>query len=200
MSQADTILMIIDGQHRAEALTINEIANEVGVTWSTTNHMLSIIFDIQNFIAAYELDIVGSRPKNVVFLWPRVDIGKLPLSVAEWFVNSSFFTTSKAEHTTEEALKLLAFKRMKKTPINEGIRRVISVLQLQDQLSVSELSRRAVLNRRTVENVLNLIQNIQDTLCKFKLRKVEDMIMIDDRPDIYTLDETRMKILLTKRY
>ncbi len=192
--------MIIDGKHRTDALTINEIASDAGVTWSTTNHMLSIIFDIQDFIAAYELDVVGSRPKNIVLLWPRVDLGKLPPDVVDWFVSSSFFTTPRSEYTTEEALKLLPFERMKKTPMNESVRRVISVLQLQDQLSVSELSRRAVLNRRTVENMLNLILHIQDTLCKYKLRRVEDMIMIDERPDIYTLGEASMKILLTKRY
>jgi hypothetical protein len=200
LSQADEIILFVDGQHGAEPLTINEIANEIGVTWTTANRLLSIIFDIQDFLAAYELDIVGPRPKNVVFLWPRFDLGRLHKDVIDWFVKTSFFTTAKTEYTTEEALERLSFEKMKKTPFDEAVRRVVSVLKLQDQLSILEISKRALLNRRTVENVLAVILKIQDTICKYRVRLVDEYVMIEERPSIYDLDAIRLKIILANRY
>ncbi len=183
-----------------DSFTVNGLAEKIDMPWVTVDKYISVLMEIQDFMSTYELDVVGSGSKKVVLLWPRFDLGKMSSKVLDWFLATSFFTEPKKEYATKQAKKILGFDKMKKTPLEEALRRVIAVLLFQDQLSVSEISKRSVLNRRTVSSVLDFILAVQDRVSLFKVNRYDNLIVIESRPDIHELDDARLKILLTSRY
>ncbi|MFQ5831999.1 MAG: hypothetical protein ACE5H4_04820 [Candidatus Thorarchaeota archaeon] len=183
-----------------EPLTVNKIADESGVMWPTAERIIDLTLEIQDFLAANEILVIGSRPKKLVLIEARVEMTRLSGEVLDWFIESAYFTTPRREYSTEEARKIIAPRKETRTPFHEAIIRVVRALELEDQLSILELSKRCDLNRRTVERVLSLLLLHQDTISKSQFVKEKDFIIRQPLPSLYELDSARMMYLLKRRY
>ncbi len=183
-------------------MSVNQIAEESGISWPTTKNALNVILDIQDFLSAYEFILIEGRPRKIVLAQIRVSMIKLPSEVRDWFIDSAYFTNPRKQYTTEEAHKIIAPEgKNGKTPFDVAIRRVVDALKLEDELSVLELSKRTVLNRRTVERVLALLIQFQDKISEFMIVELEESGYVKElRPSLYDLDSKRMIYLLKKRY
>ncbi len=123
--------------------------------------------------------------------------------VREWFIDEKFFKgKEKNQYTTEEARHVLgtSIESESRTKLENAIQSILDALELEDELSVLELSKRTALNRRTTERVLNLFLRFQDFFASSYLTRVEGSLILRDHPDLYSLDETRMTYLLKKLY
>ncbi|MCK4245464.1 MAG: hypothetical protein KAX20_07560, partial [Candidatus Omnitrophica bacterium] len=108
----------------------------------------------------------------------------------------------KNHYTTEEAREILGTnsRSTNRTKLEDAISRVLEALELEDELSPLELSKRTGLNRRTIERVLDVFTRFQDTFAESFISKRENSIILRKHPDLYALDETRMLYLLKKLY
>ncbi|MBD3408355.1 MAG: hypothetical protein GF411_19685 [Candidatus Lokiarchaeota archaeon] len=191
---------ILDDMKLNRPYTMNQIAEMIGVNWSTAKRAVDILFDIQDFFAAYEILVLGERPK-MVLIQPRIRMSQLPSDVIDWFITSSFFTTPKQSHESDEARTLIVERVVEsRTPINIAIDRIIRSLKLEDELSILEMSRRTELNRRTVDRLLDLLVHHQDKISQFRFVEMDGAILKEPRPDLYELDSPMIKLLLTKYY
>ncbi|TET09834.1 MAG: hypothetical protein E3J86_07120 [Candidatus Thorarchaeota archaeon] len=183
-------------------MNVNQITELTGIGWITTKNVLNIVMEIQDFLAAHEIIVIEGRPRKIVLAQIRVRMSVLPSEVADWFIDSEYFTTLRKEYTTEEVRKQVAPEgKIRKTPLETSIHRVVEALKLGDELSILELSKRTVLNRRTVERVLALLIRFQNKISETMLVEIEESGYIrEHRPSLYELDNQRMIYLLKKRY
>ena len=197
----DSIGMVIKALEPNLPMTTNQIAERTELNWATAKRVLGIIMEIQEFLAANEVIVIGGKPRKLVIVQIRVELSKLPSDVIDWFIGSSYFTMPKENLTTEEVrAKVVPLESTGKTSIEDAIMRVVSALKLEDELSVLELSKRSGLNRRTTERVLDLFIQYQDVIARYRVVEIDDMILRELRSTIYDLDSSRMKFLLKKRY
>ena len=200
MKFEDATGMILKAMESNVPLTVNKIADESGVKWTTTRRILDTVMKIQDFLAAYEVHVIDAPRRKLALLRIRVEMTKLPSEVTDWFLESPYFTTPRAEYSTKAAREIIVKTKKDRTPFHEAVVRVASALELEDQLSILELSKRCGLNRRTVERVLSLLLLHQDTISKSQFVKERDFIIRQPLPSLYELDNTRMMYLLKRRY
>jgi hypothetical protein len=200
VSFEDAVGRVLDAIKMNVPLTVNKISDESGVKWHTAKRVVDLMKEIQDFLAANEILVIESRPKKFVLTEARVEMTRLPGDVLDWFLESAYFTTPKREYSTEKVRKTIVPRKGTRTPLHEAISRVVRALELEDQLSILELSRRCDLNRRTVERALSLLLLHQDTISKSQFVEEKDFIIREPLPSLYELDNARMIYLLKKRY
>ncbi len=198
----EAIDKVLSAMHPNVPMNVNQITEHSGISWATTKNALHVVLEIQDFLATHEVIIIEGRPRKIVLAQIRVSMSKLPSEVADWFIDSAYFTAPRKQYTTEEARELVAPEgKTGKTPLENAIRRVVEALKLEDELSVLELSKRTSLNRRTVERVLALLIQFQEKISESMIVEIEESGYIRElRPCLYDLDHQRMKYLLKKRY
>ena len=129
--------------------------------------------------------------------------GILPRLAFKGFVlDSEFFQIDKLIYKTNDVFDIVVPKeqRGRKATFEVALDRVIRALEMRDEISVRELSKRTDLNRRTIERVTSVIQQFQDELANYEVRVIESEVFMEKRPSLYDLDNARMIFLLKKRY
>jgi hypothetical protein len=183
--------------------TVSGITTETNISWNVIDRAANLAMEIQDYFQAYKIEVLGGKGRKIVLVELRVDLTQLPNKVREWFIEEKFFKgKEKKQYTTKEAQKILGTKIQSndRTILENAVQSIIKALNLEDELSVLELSKRTALNRRTIERVLDLFLRFQDDFARSYLKKVEGNLILQDHPDLYSLDETRMIYLLKKLY
>lgn len=183
--------------------TVSNIASETGLSWNVIDRAANLAMSVQDYFHANKVEVLGGKGRKIVLVELRVDLTRLPNKVREWFIDEKFFKgKEKNQYTTEEARHVLgtSIESESRTKLENAIQSILDALELEDELSVLELSKRTALNRRTTERVLNLFLRFQDFFASSYLTRVEGSLILRDHPDLYSLDETRMTYLLKKLY
>lgn len=202
-SVEDALNNVLDNLQIDTPTTIGEIGSRTDLSWAVTNRAINLAIDIQDFFFANKISVLGGKGRKIVLVELRVDLTKLPNKIREWFIQEKFFKgKEKDQYTTEEAIEILgiAIENENRTKLENAIRCILDALELEDELSVLELSKRTGLNRRTTERALNLFLRFQDNFANSYLKKVEGHLILREHSDLYSLDETRMTYLLKKLY
>jgi hypothetical protein len=82
-----------------------------------------------------------------------------------------------------------------RTSIEETVRRIFRVLEIEDDITIAELARRTRTNRKTVERALALILKYQDDIAQGHVSKKE-LVVWRRRPQLHELDETSLRHVL----
>ncbi len=184
-------------------MTISEIASNSNLSWLVVDKVIRVVMNIQDFIYGHKIVVLIGKRSKIILLELRVDMTHLPSTVREWFIEEKFFKGPEKKHyNTEEIKSILNVENNtnKRIHFEDAINLMLEALKLEDELSVLELSRRTGLNRRTVDRTLNFALRFQDMIAKYFVRLHEGKIVLINRPDLYSLDESRMKLLLAKMY
>ncbi len=164
---------------------------------------IGLTVTIRDYFRAHRIEVFGGKGKKIIIVELRVNLVKLPNKVREWFIEEKFFKGEEKNHyTTEEAREILGTnsRNTNRTKLEDSINCVLEALKLEDELSLLELSKRTGLNRRTIERVLDIFTRFQDKFAESFITKLENNIILRKHPDLYTLDEIRMRYLLKKLY
>jgi hypothetical protein len=202
-SVEDALSNILDNLQIDTPTTIGEISSRTDLSWAVTNRAINLAIDIQDFFSANKISALGGKGRKIVLVELRVDLTKLPNKIREWFIQEKFFKgKEKNQYTTEEAIEILgtAIENENRTKLENAFQSILDALELEDELSVLELSKRTALNRRTTERVLDISLKFQEFFAKSYLKRVEGNLILRENPDLYALDETRMIYLLKKLY
>jgi hypothetical protein len=194
------IEQLFENQERGVPISLNQISKDLNISWRLAERATRIILDLQDFCDAYELQIIELPQRKILNLELRVRMNKLPRLVADWFIQSEFFKIDKHDFTREKVRKLVVKKEHQRTSLEDSLKRVTKALELCDEITISELSKRTAISRKAVERVLDLILNNQDRLSNLKLIAMSDEFVIEQRRDLYELGEAQMRFVLEKRY
>ena len=159
--------------------------------------------EIQDYFFANKVEVLGGKGRKIVLVELRVDLKRLPNEIREWFIEEKFFKMKERNrYSTEEAKQILgtSIENKNRTKLESAINCVLDALELEDELSVLELSKRTALNRRTIERVLDLFLRFQSYFADSYMKKVDGNLLLRNHPDLYSLDKTRMRYLLQKLY
>lgn len=199
----DALEAILETIPKSTPSTVSEIATKTGLSWNVIDRAANLAMEIQDYFYANKIEVLGGRGRKIVLVELRVDLTRLPDKVRVWFIEEKFFKgKEKSQYSTEEAKQILeaAGEIERRTKLENATQIVLGTLDIEDELSVLELSKRTALNRRTIERVLDLFMRVQEYFASSYLTKVEGSLILKDRPDLYSLDETRMTYLLKKLY
>jgi AraC-like DNA-binding protein len=213
-SVEDALDIAIQHLHEDTPVTIGELASEIGFSWVVIDRAIDLTIMIQDYFRAHRIEVFGGKGKKIIIVELRVNLVKLPNEVREWFIEEKFFKGEEKNHyTTEEAREILGTNSRSTNrtkledaiscvleALEDAINCVLEALELEDELSLLELSKRTGLNRRTIERVLDVFTRFQDTFAESFISKRENSIILRKHPDLYALDETRMLYLLKKLY
>lgn len=202
-SVEDALGIAIQHLHENTPVTIGELASEIGISWVVIDRAIDLTMMIQDYFHAHKIEVFGGKGKKIIIVELRVSLVKLPDKVREWFIEEKFFKGEEKNHyTTEEAREILGANRRStnRTKLEDAINCVLEALELEDELSLLELSKRTGLNRRTIERVLDIFARFQDRFAESFISKLENGVILRKHPDLYALDETRMLYLLKKLY
>jgi len=202
-SVEDALGIVLEYLPKGTLSTISEIANEASLSWNVVDRAANLAMDIQDFFHANKIEALGGKGRKIVLVELRLDLTKLPTSVREWFIDEKFFKGKEKKHyTTDQARQVLGthIENRGRTRLESAIHCFLEALELEDELSVLELSKRTALNRRTIERVLDLFLRFQNYLANSYLERIEGSLILRDHPNLYALDETRMMYLLKKLY
>ncbi len=202
-SVEDALEIILKQLPKDTPLTISEIAGETDLSWNVVDRATNLAMNVQNYFHANKIEVLGGKGRKIVLVELRIDLTRLPDKVREWFIHEKFFKGKEKNHyTTDEAREILGTETENedRTKFENAIQSVIDALELEDELSVLELSKRIEINRRTIERVLDFFLKFQDYFANSYLKKIEGSLVLREYPDIYALDETRMIHLLKKLY
>ncbi len=202
-SVEDALGIILEYLHKDTLLTTSEIASATNLSWNVVDRAVRLVMDIQGYFHANKIEVLGGRGRKIVLVELKIDLTRLPNSVREWFIEEKFFKGEEKKHyTTDEAREILGahIEDRNRTRLEDAIRCILEALELEDELSVLELSKRTALNRRTIERVLDIFQRFQNYFATSYLEKIEGSLVHRNHPDIYGLDETRMMYMLKKLY
>jgi len=189
--------------HENTPVTIGELASEIGLSWAVIDRAIDLTMMVQDYFRAHRIEVLGGKGKKIIIVELRVDLIKLPNKVREWFIEEKFFKgEEKTHYATEKAREILGTnsRDTNRTKLEDAISCVLMALELEDELSLLELSKRTGLNRRTIERVLDIFFRFQDRFAESVISKRENNIILRKYPVLYTLDETRMLYLLKKLY
>jgi predicted transcriptional regulator len=176
-------------------VTITGIADITGTDWRAINRAIDFLLELQDEFAAIEIKTIEGKWGKVVWARDRVDKMKLPEDVREWYIKKRFFNEGKFNKSGSE----IDFESDGRTSMEEVIQRIFETLEREDDLTISEIARRVIANRKTVSKALDLIVEIQDRMAKGLITKKE-MIIWRARSPLHELDKTTLKLLLKKRY
>lgn len=199
----DAIEAILKTISKNTPSSVSEIATKTNLSWNVIDRAANLAMSIQEYFHANKIEVLGGKGRKIVLVELRVDLTRLPNKTREWFIKEKFFNTQeKKQYTTKEIQQILgtADESDGRTKFENATQCILDALELEDELSVLELSKRTNLNRRTTERVLNLFTRFQDSFANSYLKKVEGNLILRDHPDLYSLDETRMTYLLKKLY
>jgi hypothetical protein len=202
-SVEDALDIAIQHLHENTPVTIGDLACEIELSWVVIDRAIDLTMMIQDYFRAHRIEVFGGKGKKIIIVELRVNLVKLPNKVREWFIEEKFFKGEEKNHyTTEEAREILRTnsRSTNRTKLEDAINCVLEALELEDALSLLELSKRTGLNRRTIERVLDVFTRFQDTFAESFISKRENSIILRKHPDLYALDETRMLYLLKKLY
>lgn len=184
-------------------VTVGELASATELSWAVVDRAIDLAMQMQDYFRANRIDVLGGKGRKIIIVELRVDLTRLPEKVREWFIEEKFFKgEEKKRFTTEQARDILCsnIEQTERTKLEDAIDCVHDALELDDEISVLELSKRTNLNRRTIERVLDIFVRFQDKLAERYITKFEGNIVLRKHPEIYSLDETRMRYLLKKLY
>jgi len=93
---------------------------------------------------------------------------------------------------------------MERTSLPEAIKIVLDTLGTGESFSISDLSKQANLNRRTVEKVLEVLETTQKHLLEKKLEitplKHAKIVQLNERFGLLNLPEELQKLIIKTRY
>ncbi len=197
----DALEAILKNLPKNTTSTVSEIAGKTNLSWNVIDRAAHLAMEIQEYFRASKITVLGGKGRKIVLVELRVDLTRLPDKVRVWFIDEKFFKgKEKKQYTTKEARQILGTSTETRTKLENAIQCVMEALDLEDELSVLEISKRTGLNRRTTERVLALFTRFQNHFANSYLKKVEGNLILREHPDLYSLDETRMIYLLKKLY
>ena len=202
-SVEDALEIVLKHLPRNTPSTISEIAKETNLSWNVVDRAATLAMKTQDFFYANKIEVLGGRGRKIVLVDLRVELKQLPSAIREWFIEEKFFKTRERTHySTEEARQILgtSIENKNRTKLESAIGCVLEALELEDELSVLELSKRTAINRRTIKRVLDLFVRFQSYYADSYIKKIEGNLVLTKHPDLYSLDETRMRYLLKKLY
>jgi predicted transcriptional regulator len=202
-SVEDALEAVLNTMQVDVPVTVGEIASETELSWAVVDRAIALAIQMQDYFRANKIEILGGKGKKIILTELRVDLTRLPEKVREWFIEEKFFKgEDKKRYETEEARKLLCtnIEQGGRTKLEDAISCVLDALELEDEISVLEISKRTNLNRRTIERVLDIFIRFQDLLAERSITKLEGNVIARIHPNLYSLDETRMLYLLKKLY
>ncbi len=195
--------IVLDILEIDKPVTVGEIATKTDLSWAVVDRAITLAMSLQDYLRAYKITVLGGKGSKVILIELKVDLTRLPKPIREWFIEEKFFKgEDKKQYSTEQVRELLKRDReeSERTTLEDSIRLVLDALALEDELSVLEVSKRTDLNRRTVERVLDVLQQIGERFDNSILSNVDNTIIKRKFSDIYALDETRLEYLLKKWY
>ncbi|MGY5876019.1 MAG: hypothetical protein RTU30_09755 [Candidatus Thorarchaeota archaeon] len=202
-SVEDAVARVLSYVKKDAPVTVGHIAGETDLSWAVVNRAVELVMGLQDFLTAKQVEVLGGRGRKVILLGLRLDKTRLPAEVRDWFIDEYFFKGEEKRHlTTKKAREtiLSSSNQQGRTTFEVSIDRCITALELEDELSVLELSKRTDLNRRTIERVLDFILRFQSDLSKSVFMMIDGNVVRRKAPDLYGLDNTSMLYLLKKRY
>ena len=176
-------------------VTVTGIADITNTDWRAINRAIDFLLELQDEFAATEIKTIEGKWGKVIWARDRVDKMKLPEDVREWYIKKRFFSDEEIMKNGSET----DLKSDGRTSMEEVIQRIFELIQLEDDLTISEIARRVIANRKTVTKALDLIMEIQDRMAKGMIAKKE-MVVWRERPPLHELDKTTIKIMLKKWY
>ncbi len=183
--------------------TAGALSTDTNLSWVVIDRAIELAMKIQTYLRVNKIVVLGGRGRKIVLIEPRVDLMRIPQKTREWFIEEMFFKGEEKKHySTEEARQILGTysEHKMRTKLENAINCIIECLELEDELSVLEISKRTDLNRRTVERVLDIFTRFQDNFAKAEFTKIDGAIILRNHPDLYSFDETRMIYLLKKLF
>ncbi|MHA2323364.1 MAG: hypothetical protein ACXACG_17175 [Candidatus Thorarchaeota archaeon] len=184
-------------------ITLAEMAGRTGIDRRTVVRIVDFIVDTQDCFAAERVTVLGDKGRKIVLIDDRVDLSVLPDDIRNWYVNKRYFSEdfeSSSHSRNESGLEPIRAKPVLRATIEDAIQRVFRVLESEDELSVGELAGRAGINRKTADRALTIITRFQDDIVKHEISVKGNILLARQGTRLEDLDETRMKILLKKRY
>jgi len=196
----DAVLRVLDALGSGAPMTVNEIARRAEANWKTADKVVRFLIGIQDQLTANEVVVLGGANRRIVLLQMRVELSKLPKDVVDWFIGTRFF--SQNEGASDEETKLTpASDKGQRVSVEDAVVKILEVLEKKDELSLSSLSRRIGINRRTVARALDLVDRIQSRVVDFTVSKTEDGLIVRRAlRSLYDFDDSRMRYVLRKRY
>jgi hypothetical protein len=176
-------------------VTVTGIADITDTDWRAVNRAIDFLLEMQDEFAATEIKTIEGKWGKVIWARDRVDKMKLPDDVREWYIKKRFFNEGELKESSSET----DFESDGRTSMEEVIQRIFGTLEREDDLTISEIARRVIANRKTVSKALDLIVEIQDQMAKGMIAKKE-MVVWRERPPLHELDKTTIKLLLKKWY
>jgi predicted regulator of amino acid metabolism with ACT domain len=184
----ETIRQTLDIVRKESPLSINAIAELGDIDSRSVSRAINFILEIQDEFAKTDVKILEGKWGKVVWTVDRIDKSKLPETIRTWYIQKRFFENIQDSTPSKEQIKNM-FEEKKRTSIEEVVRRVFKVLEIEDDITIAELSRRTRVNRKTVVRALKLISMFQDDIAIGHLSKKE-LVVWRRRTPINELDET----------
>jgi hypothetical protein len=141
--------------------------------------------------------LVHKRSK-VIWRKDRIDKMKMPRDVRQWYIQKRFFDEKCQLDMAIDQMKE-TFVDEDRTSIEEAVRRILIALEIEDDITIAELARRAKINRKTVKRALNLILEFQDEIAQGFISKKE-LVIWRERPQLHELDEETLRFVLQMWY
>jgi len=196
----DAALRVLEALVPDTPMTVNEIARRAEVNWKTADKVVHFLINTQDQLTANQVIVLGEQKRRIVLLQMRVELSKLPTDVVDWFIEERFFSRTEQTHG-REAQSTQAPTANGRVPVDEAASRILEALEIEDEASLSSLSRRTRINRRTVARALDLLAGVQNSVADFTISRTEDgMIIRRALRSLYNLDGPRMRYVLKKRY
>lgn len=202
-SVEDALELIFQNLNVNTPSTTGALSTDTDLSWVVIDRAIELAMKIQNFLRANKVVVLGGRGRKIVLIEPRIDLTKIPQEIREWFIEEMFFKgEAKKHYSTEEARQILGTDNAdnKRTKLENAVNCTIECLEIEDELSVLEISKRTDLNRRTVERVLEIFTKFQNQFAMLEFTKIDGNIILRNLPDLYSLDGTRMRYLLKKLF
>ncbi len=178
-------------------ITVSAISEATGIDWRTVNRVINFLLATQDEFAAHSVRVLKGKGGTIVWMKDRLDKIKLQKDVREWYIKKRFFDNEGNKLSLKEMQAL--FVSEDRTSVEEVVSRLFKILEIEDDITVAEIARRIVVNRKTVDRALDLILEFQDRIAEGIIMKKE-MVLWRKRPSLYDLDETTLRYFLTKWY
>ncbi len=181
---------------RESPITVSAIADLCGIDPRAVSRVIDFLVNLQDEFAKTTVKILEGKWGKVVWTADRIDKTLLPKEIRAWYINKRFFEKlDKATPSFEEIQSM--FEERKRTPVEQVVRRVFGVLEVEDDMTIAELSRRVRANRKTVDRALNIILEFQDEIAAGRLTRKE-LVIWRRRTPIYELDDTTIMYQLKR--
>ncbi len=189
------ILKILKTESPIAVSTISELS---GTDPRTVGRVLEFLIGSQEDFAKTVIQLLEGKWGKVIWKKDRIDKEKIPKEVRAWYIQKRFFDEECQLDLKLDQLQTM-FADEKRTSIEEVVRRIFIVLEIEDDITIAELARRTKVNRKTVNRALKLILEYQEEIALGYISKKE-LVIWRNRPQPHELDETTLKFLLQMWY